>query len=89
MEQELRTQIEKRALKDIEKQQAATEAAANRAAERAEMETALHTDAILQQIADTTRSAALATGATKEEAYEARTTTLAMARAEKQAPMQT
>ena len=53
------------------------------------MKTTLHTDAILQHIADTTRSAALATGATKEEAYEARTTTLAMARAEKQAPMQT
>ena len=59
-EQELHSQLEKRALKDHRKQQAAAEAAANRAAERAEMETYMHTNAILQQVADTTRSAALA-----------------------------
>ena len=47
-EQELRLQLEKRALKDHRKQQAAAEAATNRAMERAEMETTLHTDAILQ-----------------------------------------
>ena len=53
------------------------------------MEKALHTDAILQQIADTSRSAALAVGATQEEAHAARATTLAMARAEQQVPMRT
>jgi hypothetical protein len=63
-EQELHAQLEKRALKELRKQQAAAKAAANRAAERAEMETAMHIDAILQQIADTTRNAALAAGAT-------------------------
>jgi len=88
-EQELHTQLEKRALKDIKKQQAAAEAAANRAAEKAEMEEALHTDALLQHIAETARSAALAVGATEEEANAARTTTLDMARAAQHAPMQT
>ena len=63
-EQELHTQLEKQVLKDLKKQQAAAKAAANRAAERAEMETTLHIYAILQQIADIARSAALAVGAT-------------------------
>ena len=88
-EQELHTQLEKRALKDFIKHQAAAEAAANRATERAEMETALHADAILQQIADKARSEALAAGATEKEAHAAGETTIAMARAERQAPMQT
>ena len=68
-EHELYSQLEKRALKDLRKQQATIEAVANRAAERAEMETTLHTDAILQQIADTARNAALVVGATEEEAH--------------------
>ena len=88
-EQELLTQLEKRAIKDIRKQQAAAEVAANRAAERAEMEAALHTDALLQQIAVTTRNAALAARATKEEANASGTTALDTARAAQQAPMQT
>jgi hypothetical protein len=53
------------------------------------MEAALHTYALLQQIAETARSAALATGATEEEANAAGTTTLDMARAAQQTPMQT
>ena len=53
------------------------------------METSLHTDAILQQIADTARSAALAAGATEEEAHAAGTAALAMARAKQHAPMHT
>ena len=75
--------------KDLRKQQAAAEAADNRAAERAEMEIALHTDALLQQIADKARSDALAAGATEEEANATGATTLAMAIAERHAPMQT
>ena len=85
-EQELHTQLEKRALKDLRKQQAAAEAAANKAAERAEMETTLHTDALQQQIAEKARSEARATGATEKEAQAAGETTLAMARAERHAP---
>jgi len=88
-EQELHTQLEKRTFKDLKKQQSAAKAAANKAAERAEMETTLHADALLQQIADTSRSEALAAGAIKEEARAAGATALAMARAERQAPMQT
>ena len=53
------------------------------------MEAALHTDVLLQQIAITTRNAALAAGATEEEANAAGTTTLDTARAAQQAPMQT
>ncbi len=53
------------------------------------MEKTLHTDAILQQIADTTRNASLAAGAAEEEAYADGATTLDMARAEHLAPMQT
>ena len=45
-EQELHTQLENRAFKDIRKQQAAAEASANTAAERAEMETTLHAYAL-------------------------------------------
>ena len=85
-EQKLHTQLEKRALKDIRKQQAAAEAASNRAGERAEMEAALHTDALLQQIAVTARNAALAAGATEEEANAAGTTSLDTARAAQHAP---
>ena len=88
-DQELHTQLEKRALKDLRKHQAVAEATANIAAERAEMETSLHADALLQQIADKARSKALVAGATEEEAHAARATTLAMARAEQHAPMQT
>jgi hypothetical protein len=47
-EQELHSQLEKRAFKDLKKQQAAAKAAAYKAAERVEIETVLHTDAILQ-----------------------------------------
>ena len=84
-EQELQAQLqlEKRAQKDMRNHQVAAEAAANRAAELAEMGKTLHTDAMLQQIADTSRSAALATGTTMEEAHASDATTIAMARAEK------
>jgi hypothetical protein len=52
----------------MRKQQPSAKAIANRAAEHVEMETTLQTYAI-QQISDTTRSEALAAGATKEEAH--------------------
>ena len=88
-EQELQAQLEKRAHKELRNQQAAGKTSAHRAAEMAEMEKAIHTDAMLQQIADTSRNAALAARATKEEAHEACATTLATSRAKYQAPMQT
>ena len=59
-EHELHPQLEKRALKDHRKQQTAAKAAAYKAMESAEVETTIHSDALLQQIADTSRSAALA-----------------------------
>ena len=49
----------------------------------------LHIDALLQQIAETTRSAALAAGATEEEANAPGTTTLDTAMSAQHAPMQT
>ena len=70
-----------RAQKEIRKQQATAETTANRAAERAEMETALHMDAMLQQIADTARNEALAARATEEEALKGGAAKHAMARA--------
>jgi hypothetical protein len=87
MEQELQAQLEKRAQKDLRKQHAAAKAIANKAAELAEMEKTLHIDAMLQQIADTSRSEALAAGATEEESHATCATTIAIARAKKyQAP---
>ena len=53
------------------------------------MEAALHTDALLQQIAVTTRNAALVAGVTKEEANAAGTIALDTARAAQHDPIQT
>ena len=53
------------------------------------MEAALHTNALLEQIAVIARNAALAAGAIEEEANATGTTTLDTARAAQQAPMQT
>jgi hypothetical protein len=87
-EHKLHAQLEKRAQKDLRKQQVVAEATANRAAELADMGKALHTDVMLQQITDTTRSEALAAGAIEEEAHATGATTTAIARAEKNhAPM--
>ena len=44
--------MKKKAQKELRKQHAAAEAAANIAVEHAEMKKALHSDAILQHIAD-------------------------------------
>ena len=88
-EQELQVQMEKRAHKKLRKKKAAAKTTAKRAAEIAEMETTLHTNAMLQHIADTRRNAALASRATEEEAHATSTTSIAMARAEHRAPMQT
>ena len=74
----------------MRKQEAAAGSTTKRSAEIAEMEKTLHTDAMLHQIADTTRNATLAARAIEEEAHAPSATTIAMARAEKhQAPMQT
>ena len=89
MEEELQAQLEKRAHKVLRKQQATAETATNKAAEMAEMEKALQTDAMLKKTADTSRNMALAVGSTEEEAHASGATSLAMARAEHQAPMQT
>jgi hypothetical protein len=88
-EQELQAQLEKRTHKEIRKQQAAANTTANRAAEIAEMEKTLHTDAMLQQITDKSRNAALAAGAIEEEAHATIAKALAMAKAKHQDPMQT
>jgi hypothetical protein len=80
-EQELQARLEKRAQKKIRKQKASAKRATNIAAERAEMEKALHMDAMLQQIADTARNEALAARATEEEALKGGAAKHAMARA--------
>ena len=75
--------MEKRTQKDQKKQQAAARAASDRASEHAEVENVLLVDAMMQHVADTTRSDALATRATGEEAHATSETTFAVAKAGK------
>jgi hypothetical protein len=66
-EQELQTQLEKRAQKNIRKQQATAEAAINRVAKQPNSEKATLEEAMIIHLAATARSATLAARATEEE----------------------